>query len=348
MVGNLNMDVIDGVLDVNGCAREGTGFVGPDVPVDLLLATGRPFGHLPWVDEPTPWADRWLESGFPRWIRSILEQWQAGRFDGLPHVVFSRADDASQRLYYYVLELQRRGLLRGPRPLVFDCALIPREASLAHTAAAVRELGAALDVTSGDLVAGIARGNTLRAQLRQLQSARGGDGPFHERLARAALFSDPSAWLAKVSLPLVAARKRVLLAGSVPPDDRLHRAVEAGGASVVAELHVHALTRHGDVLDAQDGDAAVAIARHVVAGSVGPRSFIDRGARIVEAARAAAVQAVVLWQTREEEALAWHVPAQRRALEAAGLPALVMPSRDWRAADGALESIQKFCAEIPA
>lgn len=46
--------------------RDGVGFVGADIPPELLLASGRPFGHLPWyADVPTPAADRWLESSFP-------------------------------------------------------------------------------------------------------------------------------------------------------------------------------------------------------------------------------------------------------------------------------------------
>src|SRR5690606_35990857 len=99
----------------------------------------------------TPWADRWLESSFPYWSRAILEQWHDGAFDQLETVVFSRADDASQRLYYYVAELQRSGKLRGPAPRMFDIALIPRESSLAHTEGALLELMGALDVEADAL-----------------------------------------------------------------------------------------------------------------------------------------------------------------------------------------------------
>ena len=113
---------------------------------------------------------------------------------------------------------------------------------------------------------------------------------------------------------------------------------------MVSELHVHSLMRHGAAVDA-GSDAARALARHVVGNSVGPRSFCDRSAAIVRAARDAEARGVILWLTREEEALGWHVPAQRRALEAAGIPALVMTSRDWRAADGAGDAIVKFVRE---
>ena len=151
-----------------------------------------------WTD-----ADRWLEGGFPFWARSILESWHEGRFDELSAVVFSRSDDASQRLYYYVRELQGRGHLRGPAPRVFDCALIPRESSCAHTVAAVRELATGLDVA--DLEAAVVRGNLLRAALLRVQQGRRGDGAHHERLGRAALFSDASAWIESIPEPAGAA-----------------------------------------------------------------------------------------------------------------------------------------------
>jgi hypothetical protein len=340
------MDAIEEVLTLRAPLTGGTGFVGPDIPVDLLLATARPFGHLPWSDAPTPWADRWLESSFPFWARSILEQWHAGSFDGLEHVVFSRSDDVSQRLYYYVRELQTRELLSGPAPLVLDVALIRRDSSLAHTAAAIRECAAALDVSAAALAAAVPRANALRSRLTQIQNSRQADGPYYERLSRAVLFSDATAWLDAVRPRATFARPRLLLAGSVPPDDRLHRAVEASGASIVAEHHVYALSRLGPPLVLEHDDVAAALARHLVANSIGPRSFIDRPATIVAAARAEAVRGVVLWQTREEEGLAWHIPAQRRALEAAGIPALVIAAGDWRASGGTLEAIQQFCEEL--
>ncbi len=65
--------------------------------------------------------------------------------------------------------------------------------------------------------------------------------------------------------------------------------------------------------------------------------------RHAQQARAAAV---ILWLTREDEALAWHVPAMQRALAAANLPALVLPAASWRADDGALERIATFCREV--
>lgn len=325
---------------------DGVGYVGADVPVEVLLATGRPFGHLPWkTDGATPWADQWLESSFPLWSRSILEQWHRGAFDALRDVVFTRADDASQRLFYYVRELQRRGKLGGPAPRIFDLALVRRESSMAHSARAVLRLASELGADADTLVAGIAHSNRLRGQLERLQGARSGHGPWFERLARAALWTDPGQWLASLSLPPPADRPRVLLAGSFPPDGRLHQAVEDGGASVVAETHGFRLDRLGEPLVAGEEEPSRAIARHLVTRSVGPRSFNDSAQWIVRQARAHRAGAVVLWLTREDESQAWQLPAQRAALTGAGLPFLALPAAHWLASDGALDRIRAFCSE---
>jgi len=294
----------------------GIGCVGPDLPMDLLAVSGLWYGQLPWgTADATPWADRWLESAFPGWARRILEQWHEGHFDGLSRVLFSRADDASQRLYYYVRELRRLGQLRGPRPMIFDIALLPRESSLDHTEAVVAELAADLDVQPERIGEGIARINALRVELAAAQARR----------------VDASGG------------RRVLLAGSVPPDGRLHDAIEASGAIVVGEAHVFGRNWLGPRLEVHSASPFRALARHLRAHSVAPRSVIDRAQWIVGEALASRADAVVLWLTREEESLAWHVPAQRQALRAANLPALVLTARSWLANDGARDEIAAFC-----
>jgi hypothetical protein len=324
----------------------GLGFVGPDIPIDLLLASGRPFGHLPWVAEaPTPWADQWLESGFPGWARSILEQWHAGAFDGLHAVVFSRTDDASQRLFYYVRELQHRQLLRGPQVLILDLALIPREASLAHSVAAIESLARSLDIDDAALRDGITRADALRLALHGVQQRREG-GVFFERLGRAALWTDPTALLAEVSIPQGVSGPRLLLAGSVPPDERLHWTVEQAGARIIDETHVHALGRLGMPLSDSEPSVARHIARQLLTTAGGPRAFLDRASWIVQRAREARAAGVILWLTREDEGLAWHVPAMRVALQATELPLLVLAAASWRADDGVLEQIAAFCHGI--
>jgi 2-hydroxyglutaryl-CoA dehydratase, D-component len=335
---------LDDPLAGFGGRNDGVGFVGPDVPIEVLLASGRPFAHLPWqATGSATWAQAWLESSFPYWAHSILEQWHAGAFDALETVVFSRADDASQRLYYYVAELQRRGKLRGPRPRIFDIAHIPRESSLAHTQAAVIELMHALDVSAVSLMEGIARANELRQTFARLERARTAHGPLYERFTRAALWSDPRQWVDDLAMPGQAAgRPRILLAGSTPPDGRIHEAVESAGASVIAEAHALAPGRLGAPVETNGEAPERAVARHLRQASIAPRAFLDRAAWIVERAATAGAEAVLIWLTREEEALAWAVPAQQRALALAGISTLVVAAARWQADDDTADRIGEF------
>lgn len=316
---------------VGRLSGDGIGFVGPDVPIEVLLAAGRPFGHLPWrTGEPTPFADGVLESSFPFWARSVLEQWHSGAFDGFSTVIFSRADDASQRLFYYVAELQRRGQLRGPDAVVFDIAHIRRESSVAHTAAAIGRLCRALDVEQERLIDAIDRSNVLREKLAAIAAGRRGDGPLFERIGRAALWSDPSQWIDEVAGAGQLLHQPVLLAGSVPPDDRIHVVVEDCGASVVAESHMHALTRLGPKLLVEGESAELSIARHLQTSSLSPRAWLNRAERVCDQADEVGAAAVIIWLTREDEALAWQAPSLKKALDERDMPALVLPAADWR------------------
>lgn len=324
-------------------AARAVGFVGGDVPPELGLASKRVFCHLPWrAGRATPVADQWLESAFPGWARSMLEDWAAGTFDCFESVVFTRGDDAAQRLYYYVCELQRLGRIKGPRPLIFDVACIPRESSVRHTARALERLLEELEIDIAALAEGTAQANRRRAWYQRLAQQGEGDGRLREQLARAVLFRDLYAELGEQSLPL-ATGKGVLLAGSAPPDDRLHRAIAAVGWNVCGELHPYALARHGAALEATGGDnALMALARRLNGQTHGVRSFADRAALLEQELDRGAASAVVLWLTEEDESLVWDVARLREVLKRRAVPTLVLPRRRWDLEDGAPAEVARF------
>jgi hypothetical protein len=281
--------------------------VGPNLPQDLLRATGRHAGALPFdPDAPTPRADEWLESKFAPWARSILQAWSDGEYDDLGQVLFSRADDSAQRLYYYVCELQRRGLVAGPEALILDIAKIPRQSSADRTIDMVRELGARLGVSPQDLSGGIEACNRERLERRPHPT---------ERVC--------------------------LITGTPPPDLRLHVTIERAGFTPVGPTLLETWNELGEPVGRGD-DPFAAIGQQLHALPSGPRAFTDAGAALAQAAADCSAQAVVLWQIEEDEAQAWHLPAQRAALARSGVPALVLTRRDWLARDGADEEIAAF------
>lgn len=282
--------------------------VGPDIPQDLLEATGRYAGPLGWnIDREFPRAEAWMESKFPLWAKSILEDWAAGAFDHLGMVVFSRSDDSAQRLYYYVCELQRRGLAKGPEAVLFDVARIARATSAAKTVASVRALAGRLGVDGAALERAIHACN--RARVPAMAETGG---------------------------------QVCLLAGTAPPDDRLHAAIKAAGWRASGDTLPAVWRRLGPRVAEGTGDPAAAIGAQLHADRVGPRGWFDRGAAVLDEARAAG--RVVLWYAEEDEAEVWHLPERRRALAEAGIPALVLTRRSWRADDGVAAEIAEFLA----
>jgi hypothetical protein len=249
-----------------------------------------------------------MESKFAPWARAILEGWAAGDYDDLGQVIFSRADDSAQRLYYYLCELQRRGLVAGPEALILDIAKVPRGSSVERTSDSLRRLAARLGVDAAGLALAIDACNAERSQ----PAEPGRTGPS------------------------------CLLAGTPPPDDRLHEVAKRAGFTAVGPTLVETWTQLGTIVEIDDGDAMAALARQVHADPAGPRSFADAGAALLEAITESGAQAVVLWQIEEDEAQAWHLPSQRAALARHGLPALVMTRRDWLARDGAADEIAAF------
>jgi hypothetical protein len=327
------------------------GFVGTDVPVELIAAAGA----FPWrlpadAETQTAQADTYLEPSFQPQERAIAQQWLAGAFDFVDAVVFTRANDSIQRLYYYLCELQRRKLCTGPAPLLFDLCKVPRASSALRTQSVTASLSESLGSGIDKLPQCIRDRNRRRQLLLQVQQRRAQSlppqGSFTERLARASDCCAAQEFDAALAHWLQQPARgengpRLILAGSAPPDDRLHRAVERAGGNIVAEVGDHALGRLGGAIENQ-ADPLAALSLHYHALPNGPRAFGDATAELLEAARITRADAVIFWLLEQEEALAWDLPAQSRALASAALPSLQLVHRRWNADDGALDVIRDF------
>ena len=92
----------------------------------------------------------------------------------------------------------------------------------------------------------------------------------------------------------------MLVAGDPPPDDQLHTAVEATGASIVLEL-----TSSGRTGAPWRGDSLNAIAEEFQARET-PAISMRRNARwIADAALDHRADTVLLWLSEQNEALPW-------------------------------------------
>jgi hypothetical protein len=323
------------------------GYVGNDVPVALILAAGALPVRLRTTSKAAPsTADRFVESSFTPELRMLTDQWLRGELDHLDAVVFSRADDSGQRLYYYLCELQRRGLCRGPRPLLHDVAGLAREASFEHTLESTRLLAAQLGTSAEALLPALARVRQREELRRAVQARRLLPAPLAGSAAWACEYAADCDWRTRFDeaalrwlqeAALLPLPKRVLLAGDPPPEDQLHLAIEAAGASVVIEL--------------TESSTPVAPTRRDPLGSIAeefqrresPALSMRREPRwLASQALNHRADAVVVWLSEQNEALPWEISRQMQSLQAAGIPALLLARQPWSISAAALAQVMHF------
>jgi benzoyl-CoA reductase/2-hydroxyglutaryl-CoA dehydratase subunit BcrC/BadD/HgdB len=327
------------------------GFVGPEIPVELIIASGaHPVRLVSAVDAKTDTADRYLESTFMPDVRSIAEQYLQGALNFMHSVILPRSNDSAQRLYYYLSDLRTQQFPRAPAPLIFDLAKIPRDTSKLHSRLATQRLSAEIGVVSSALPGAVRKRNRRRELFdRAMQMRRhhtGLRGSMMDRAFRSADLCDADQfdgdfgeWLSQVDLP--ESGPRLLLIGSSPPDERLHRAVEEGGGNVVSEGDGYASRSVSSPPIAAQGSLD-AIADHYHALQASTRAFIDRASTISKLAEGVDADGVIIWLIEEEDALIWDLPAEMSALQASGIATLRLVRRRWDLSDGALEEIKSF------
>jgi hypothetical protein len=323
------------------------GYVGEDIPVALILAAGAlPVRLHGAPDAPTPRVDPLVESSFAPLLRAVAQQWMEGLLDHLDAVVFPRGDDSSQRLYYYMCELQRRGLCGGPRPLLFDVATLARKSSFEHTLESVRLLAASLGATESRLEIGLRR-VARRAQLLQAVRARRAlPAPLRGSAAwtlehaagcdwRDEFDARAQRWLEDA--PLLFAPRRIVLAGDPLPDDGMHLAVEICGASIVLELNESVVTGV-----AARKDAWGAVADEFRRRESPAVSMRNNPRWLAESAAAQRADAVILWASEQNEAMPWEIPRQMKSLRDAGIPVLLLTRQPRQLSALTLEQVMHF------
>jgi len=327
------------------------GYVGNDVPIALVLAANAlPVRLRATADTAPAGADRFVESSFAQPLRSIADQWLEGSLDHLNAVIFARGDDSGQRLYYYLCELQRRGLCDGPRPLLYDSASLARPSSFEHTLESTRLLAAQLGSAAHRLEAALTRVRRREQLAHAVRAHRLLPAPLRGSAAWAFEFAahgdwresfDEAArsWLDQASL--LPMPRRVLLAGDPPPDDQLHLAIEACGASVVLELTE---SRGADQRTHRDPFAAIADEFH---RRESPALAMRRSARwLVDHAREQRVDAVLVWLSEQDEALPWEIARQMRHLRDADIPSLLLARQPAQVSANILAQVMHFLRDL--
>lgn len=365
-------DPLSAAREAARAGRRVIGYVSAEAPVELILAANAlPVRLRGAPDAPTPRADEFLESAFVPEMRTVAEQWLSGALDCLDAVIFPRTNDSAQRLYYYVCEFQRRGVCKGPKPLLFDIATIARTTSFEHTLSATQKLAETLGTDMALLP---------HAMERVARRAITLPGSFGLRVRRAAEFDwneNFDALLAR-QVTQTSNVERVVLAGSSPPDERLHVAVEAAGGVVIRDFtettsfstpatatdggnagnagavfsaaggelergHLHTPDAPAPTLPRGPGDGVLETLAHRYHHTATPAQRMLRSPTwLVDEARASQAAGVILWLIEEDEALPWEVAHQIAALKHANIPVLALTRQRWLADANTLKTIGEF------
>lgn len=229
--------------------------VGTNLPVEPIRSRGlRPAFLGGAIMARTPRADEYLEGRYGPEFRSVLEQLLDGVADGAALIVFDRR---FRDLFYYLKEMVRLGQCPNLPPLhMFDLILSRSFDQTDFNTEQIRLLDVVLSRVAGDLPRVslddvVREDNSWRAEVRTLLDFRrdgaidGVDAFRALGAARVLARSDHRRKLAALNADLAGApteaatgRSRpraVLLPGEPLFHDRLHQAVEAAGAVVVAE-----------------------------------------------------------------------------------------------------------------
>ena len=229
------------------------GYFGSGMPIEIAIATNHmPMAVMPLPDRPTPMADEWLHDSFDPQKRLIFDQLASGELTFLDLAVQVSQASPDSAVFVACRELLRQGK-GGQIPPLHHYSLL----GLRHPA--VREYGRMeidglarrLRANSGQeaddaaLRRAIELVNAIRAQWRRLDGLRRQgvvSGTDALTLMAPSHFMGTEEYLAEITQAVdaiggasLSGPKLLVISSTALSDNRLHAAIEAGGAVVVAE-----------------------------------------------------------------------------------------------------------------
>jgi benzoyl-CoA reductase/2-hydroxyglutaryl-CoA dehydratase subunit BcrC/BadD/HgdB len=331
------------------------GCLGNDVPEEFLIAAGFLTVHV--CGNPSASAeaaDRYIERAFDPFVRSQFARIVVdGAYSYLDHLVVSRSSDALVRVFYYLRELHRvEPSLPIPDLYFFDFLHSRYRASALYNRDRARDFKSLVEgwcgrpITPEALAAAIDTCEENRRLLRQLAALRAPGVPRvsgvealqivgasmflpreeHSRLLRAFLAE------AKDRSPLSGVR--LFVTGSAQDHPHFYELVESCGAVIVGEDHDWG-NRHfsGEVDTAADPVEAIVDRYHLREPSTSRASVSARVTALVKQVRTASAQGVIFYILEKDDAPSWDFPEQRKALEALGVPVLLLDHQPYQLAD---------------
>jgi benzoyl-CoA reductase/2-hydroxyglutaryl-CoA dehydratase subunit BcrC/BadD/HgdB len=302
------------------------GYVGADVPVELITAAGlRPLRLAGKPGEDSTLGDRYLGRGVDPVARSILTRILTEDYGPLEAIVVSRDCEASLRLFYALRELHRvEPALRLPPVRLVDVLHLPHHTTTRYVHAKIAQLrewlGQWRRIGDDDLAAAITAHDTLRRSLGRAAALRRANrlsGTRFLEVVAATTAVPVEEAIALVDRLLAEDRPavdgvRLFLTGSSHDTAGVYETLERNGFLVVGEDH-----DWGELFFARTCAAPTELAlaeRYQHNGPAAPRASIrQRAAHTAAAARACGAEILFSYARVHDDAPPWDFPEQRAA-----------------------------------
>lgn len=308
------------------------GYVGADVPVELITAAGlRPLRLTGKPGEDSTPGDRCLGRGVDPVARSVLTRILTEDYGPLEAIVVSRDCEASLRLFYALRELHRVEPALGLPPVrLVDVLHLPHHTTTRYVHAKIAQLrewlGRWHPIGDDDLAAAITAHDTLRRSLGRLAALRRANRLSGTRFLEVVAETTAVPVTEAIALadgvaagPRETEGVRLFLTGSSHDSPEVYETLERNGFLVVGEDH-----DWGELLFARTCAAPTELAlaeRYQHNGPTAPRASIrQRAAHTAAAARACGAEVLFSYARVHDDAPPWDFPEQRAAT---GLPAVL-------------------------
>jgi benzoyl-CoA reductase/2-hydroxyglutaryl-CoA dehydratase subunit BcrC/BadD/HgdB len=330
------------------------GYVGADVPVELLDAAGV-FG-VRLAGDPTAdrsRGDRLLGRGLDPATRSLMSQLVSGQFDGLDALVVSRDCEASLRLFYAVRELRRVDPGCGLPPVhLLDLLHLPYRTTTTYNLARLTGLRDWLrawtgnPVTDDDLARSVLAHGEVREQQRRVAAYRRGPqarltgtqalavvgaGTRTPLAAYRSLLGDLLSQLEQGSRPPIGG-VATFLTGSSHDNPHVYAALEAQGVRIVGEDH-----DWGDLLIDRQVDRPTLLGLAETYQHQTPTaqrgSIRDRGVQTAVGLDRSGAQLLVGYLRECDEGPPWDWPEQSRLATQRGVDTILLAHQGYGAVD---------------
>lgn len=316
------------------------GYIGEDVPLEILDAAGlTPVRILADPGAPSPSADAYAEGRGHPLIHANLAELMDLADAGVTQAIIGATPVSNIALHNFLLSLERLSTPSRVASYLFDLLHADADSTVRYDEEGLRRLAAHLapGLTPDVLQTAIRDRNAVRNRLRALEGHRHGPTPRLSGVEALTMHAEAASLpardalrqldriLAEVGERPILSGKPVVMSGGAASALRTYRVLEAVGLRVVGDDH-EAGSRSIGPQAAEDGDPFVALGQRYRHRAPSPAGWSTRDAtayllRLIEQTGA---QAVVFDIPAYDHPAAWDYPVKRDALQAVGVPSVLM------------------------